>query len=76
MRVFGLCLFVDLDDCVSQPCLNGGECIDGVNSYSCRCTPQWQGPICQFGEITKERSFTHRSVDNCVIKCEGKIDHP
>jgi hypothetical protein len=26
-----------VDECASNPCLNGGTCIDGVNSFSCLC---------------------------------------
>ena len=28
----------DIDFCASQPCLNGGTCIDTVNGYTCNCT--------------------------------------
>ena len=27
----------DIDDCSPDPCLNGGACRDGVNSYTCTC---------------------------------------
>ena len=27
----------DIDDCNPNPCLNGGICRDGINSYSCTC---------------------------------------
>ncbi|KAL0979574.1 hypothetical protein UPYG_G00186790 [Umbra pygmaea] len=28
---------VDLDECESEPCQNGGSCQDGNNSYTCHC---------------------------------------
>ncbi|XP_059352322.1 protein eyes shut-like [Daphnia carinata] len=28
-------------------CLNGGQCIDQVDGYSCSCPPLWTGPRCQ-----------------------------
>lgn len=31
------CQFRVLDECASTPCLNGGICVDGVQSYTCRC---------------------------------------
>ena len=27
----------EVDECVSSPCLNGGACVDGDESYSCLC---------------------------------------
>ena len=38
---------VDIDECTSNPCVNGGTCIDQVNGYRCQCTSKWQGPRCQ-----------------------------
>uniref|UniRef100_A0A3B4VCM1 Neural-cadherin-like n=1 Tax=Seriola dumerili TaxID=41447 RepID=A0A3B4VCM1_SERDU len=31
----------------SNPCLNGGTCIDTQNGYRCHCPPQLEGPDCQ-----------------------------
>ncbi|MEZ4300506.1 MAG: calcium-binding EGF-like domain-containing protein [Polyangiaceae bacterium] len=28
---------VDIDECASQPCQNGGNCVDGVGTYTCQC---------------------------------------
>ena len=27
----------EVNECLSNPCLNGGECVDLVDSYSCKC---------------------------------------
>ena len=40
----------DVDECASRPCLNGAECIDGVNLYRCVCDPGLTGTNCQEGE--------------------------
>ena len=37
----------DIDECQSQPCLNGGQCIDDVNSYTCQCQPGYLGTNCE-----------------------------
>ncbi|NWH75955.1 FBLN7 protein, partial [Piaya cayana] len=36
-----------IDDCSSNPCANGGTCIDGNQSYTCLCPRGWSGPSCQ-----------------------------
>ncbi|XP_072538089.1 protein crumbs homolog 2b isoform X2 [Salminus brasiliensis] len=33
--------------CLSEPCLNNGECRDIFNHYSCDCAPGWGGEHCQ-----------------------------
>ncbi|XP_048590163.1 protein eyes shut homolog [Nematostella vectensis] len=38
---------INIDDCASRPCLNGGLCVDGVNSYSCLCQPDINGDNCE-----------------------------
>lgn len=36
--------------CVSQPCLNNGTCEDHIRSYSCTCSPGYEGKTCAMGE--------------------------
>ena len=28
---------IDIDECVTNPCLNDGTCVDGVNGFTCEC---------------------------------------
>ena len=42
--------FLDNDECMSNPCLNGGTCTDHVNSYSCKCVPGYVGTNCENGK--------------------------
>ena len=41
---------LDINECSSGPCQNGGTCTDGVNAYTCRCTPGWEGDVCDISE--------------------------
>lgn len=41
------CSFLDINDCISSPCKNGGTCVDGVNSFQCFCQEGWEGKYCQ-----------------------------
>ena len=33
--------------CASNPCMNGAKCVDGVDSYNCRCESSYTGVICE-----------------------------
>eukprot|EP01050_Picozoa_sp_SAG11_P009413 SAG11_NODE_881_length_6747_cov_3.513087_1_plen_2081_part_01 len=37
---------VDSDDCTTNPCANGGSCIDGINTAFCACPGGYSGPRC------------------------------
>ena len=28
--------------------MNGAECIDGINEYTCQCQSGWNGTLCQY----------------------------
>ena len=47
IRNFNLFSLSELDECDSQPCINGATCTDGVNSYHCECTPGYDGDSCE-----------------------------
>ncbi|XP_053408750.1 cubilin-like isoform X2 [Mercenaria mercenaria] len=34
------------NECSSNPCRNGGTCVDTYNGFFCRCTDAFQGPNC------------------------------
>ena len=48
-------LAIDIDECLSVPCENGGGCTDAVNSYTCSCTAGYDGTHCQTGELDASR---------------------
>nr|XP_025724426.1 fibulin-7 [Callorhinus ursinus] len=37
----------DISECSSQPCQNGGTCVEGVTQYKCVCPPGRTGSRCQ-----------------------------
>ena len=39
----------NIDECHDMPCLNGGTCTDGVNSFSCDCVAGFVGDTCGIG---------------------------
>ena len=51
-RVFPeTCVYpLDMDDCLTVPCLNNATCIDAVDDYSCCCVSGYTGEVCETGE--------------------------
>ena len=42
-------LFTDIDECLSQPCQNAGNCTDFVNGFECTCVSGYTGLLCETG---------------------------
>uniref|UniRef100_A0A3Q3ILZ3 Delta-like protein n=1 Tax=Monopterus albus TaxID=43700 RepID=A0A3Q3ILZ3_MONAL len=40
----------NINDCESNPCRNGGTCIDKVSVYQCICGDGWEGDHCEISE--------------------------
>ena len=47
-------VLADIDECLSSPCINGGNCEDHLNYYLCHCQAGYNGTICQ------------ENIDECV----------
>ena len=37
----------NLDDCLNNPCKNGGSCTNTADSYTCSCVFPWEGQNCR-----------------------------
>ena len=49
-RPYWLCVtWKDFDECDNDPCMNGGECMNGDNNYTCKCMPGYAGTNCETG---------------------------
>jgi len=40
----------EINECLSDPCQNGGTCIDLFDAYLCECTEFFLGDNCEKGE--------------------------
>ena len=45
--IFDYSLVLDGNECSSNPCRNGGTCVDGCASYTCRCRSSYSGTNCE-----------------------------
>ncbi|EDO39369.1 predicted protein [Nematostella vectensis] len=54
----------NINECASNPCLNGGTCVDGVNKYTCSCVSGYIGTRCETGML--EFDFTCITVKSVV----------
>lgn len=43
------CFLADINECSSNPCLNGATCVDAVDGYECDCRSGYEGTHCQIG---------------------------
>jgi len=60
----------DVNECLSNPCINGGTCVDGPSQFRCLCAPQFHGVHCeQFAPETSTRSH------QCSVECRQKAEN-
>lgn len=38
-------------ECESNPCQNGGRCVNGVNRYTCKCPRNYAGANCEYRKL-------------------------
>lgn len=49
--------------CLSDPCHNGGSCLETSTGFECVCAPGWAGPTC-----TDSESFSV-FIKNVPVSC-------
>ena len=61
-------LLIDIDECSSNPCMNGATCTDAVNSYTCACVAGYTGTHCETGEdLLLSNLNTYHTILNSIL---------
>src|SRR6185437_5379312 len=55
----------NIDECASEPCLNGATCADLIGSYFCGCVVGYSGTFCQT-DINECASFPCHNNGTCI----------
>ena len=63
------CDYVLIDQCVSNPCVNGANCTDGYNDYTCACVAGYTGKNCEKGERIGVSSTNILYNYSCISAC-------
>ncbi|KAM9301056.1 coagulation factor X-like [Morus bassanus] len=67
-------IYVDGNQCSSNPCHYGGHCKDGIGSYTCSCLDGYQGKNCEF-VIPKYCKINNGDCEQfCSIKKSAQKD--
>ncbi|XP_069053640.1 sushi, nidogen and EGF-like domain-containing protein 1 isoform X2 [Lepisosteus oculatus] len=67
---------IDVNECSSYPCQNGGTCIDGQNNFTCHCHPGYTGLFCETdineceGRLCRNGGVCVEGVGNFTCQCE------
>lgn len=56
MLIAGQNCEINIDECESNPCLNGATCNDEINDFTCDCQPGFNGRLCEI------------NIDECEVR--------
>ncbi len=62
----------NINECSSQPCVNGGTCVDGVDRYDCVCLPGYSGVNCQT-DVNECSSLPCANGGTCTDQVNGYV---
>ena len=44
-------VLIEIDECDSNLCGNGGTCNDYINEFNCTCASGYEGTLCETGNL-------------------------
>ena len=51
--------FIEIDECLSVPCMWNSTCNDEIDGYKCNCTSGYNGTHCESGKLKYHTSRLH-----------------
>ena len=48
---------LEIDECLSNPCLNDATCTESLAKYTCQCTPAYTGTDCNIGQFKSQHGY-------------------
>jgi len=69
---------INYDDCQNHQCYHdGGDCVDGIDGYTCKCRKGWMGDFCEVRDYCATAACSTKggictSFINGTTKCECK----
>lgn len=59
----------DINECLSEPCKNGGTCENQVGSYLCHCTQGFKGQNCEISAVAIQgTAFFKKNINNNMLQ--------
>ncbi|KAJ8285050.1 hypothetical protein COCON_G00039000 [Conger conger] len=58
--------------CLSDPCSNGGSCVETSQGFECQCAAGWSGPACTINVDDSAPQWTGRTCLIDANECEGR----
>ncbi|XP_053375501.1 sushi, nidogen and EGF-like domain-containing protein 1 isoform X2 [Mercenaria mercenaria] len=58
----------NVDDCLPNPCLNGGECVDKIADFTCQCKQWYSGKTCEINPCANHQC---RNGGTCNVLPNG-----
>ncbi|XP_053390840.1 fibropellin-1-like, partial [Mercenaria mercenaria] len=71
---------ININECQSQPCLNGGVCVDTIGDFKCNCSSGFVGNTCEIdvneciSQPCLNGGFCKDSIDRFLCQCRTGFD--
>ena len=66
---------VNINECLSNPCLNEGLCFDSVDTFKCVCLPLYTGQFCEtpFDPCQESKDLVCQNGGTCEALPRGEV---